>query len=162
MAMRENGPFPGQPGRDGDIDQAQGTGHDPAMGATRIGDAERDVRAQELGEHYAAGRLTLDELHDRLGLVLSARTRDDLSRVMADLPGPRRPVPRQPSPAQPGSQAAPARPAPDALQPALAASSRRHDERSAGDTVSRVAAAALLLLAMLIWLLTVLLFTAHG
>jgi len=52
----------------------------------RIGDAERDAAAADLGDHYVAGRLTLDELHDRLGEVFAARTHGQLWKVMADLP----------------------------------------------------------------------------
>ncbi|MCY7397085.1 MAG: DUF1707 domain-containing protein [Nocardioides sp.] len=54
----------------------------------RIGDAERDQAAATLGEHFAQGRLTLEEHHDRLDVIWSARTRGDLLPVFADLPGP--------------------------------------------------------------------------
>ncbi|MBO0828463.1 MAG: DUF1707 domain-containing protein [Streptosporangiales bacterium] len=54
--------------------------------AVRVGDAERDVAAHELGEHYAVGRLTADEFRDRLGRVFAARTEADLDVVLADLP----------------------------------------------------------------------------
>lgn len=54
--------------------------------SVRIGDAERDAAAAELREHYAAGRLTLAELDQRLDAVFASRTRQDLSRVTADLP----------------------------------------------------------------------------
>ena len=33
----------------------------------RVGDAEREAAAAELREHYASGRLTLDELNERVG-----------------------------------------------------------------------------------------------
>ncbi|HEX4829563.1 MAG TPA: DUF1707 domain-containing protein [Trebonia sp.] len=128
----------------------------PARNAIRVGDAERDVAARELGEHYAAGRLTLGELDERLELVLSARTRGQLTQVMADLPLPRTPLPRVAGQARSASRSAPAAPAPSA-RPA-----RDRRERAARETVSQFAAVALLLLAMLIWLLTVLLFTSHG
>src|ERR1700741_3227401 len=81
MAMRYYAPFPGG---GGEPPRPRGGPH-----ALRIGDAERDAAAAELGEHYAAGRLTLDELHDRLGHVLAAQTRGQLLHVMADLPAPR-------------------------------------------------------------------------
>ncbi|MEU3165647.1 DUF1707 domain-containing protein [Streptosporangium sp. NPDC006930] len=54
----------------------------------RIGDAERDVAMESLREHYAQGRLTREELDERLELTLSARTGGELARVSADLPGP--------------------------------------------------------------------------
>lgn len=52
----------------------------------RIGDRDRDITAQALAEHYAAGRLTRDELDHRTNVVLRARTRLDLREVLADLP----------------------------------------------------------------------------
>ncbi|GII62632.1 hypothetical protein Skr01_27170 [Sphaerisporangium krabiense] len=54
----------------------------------RIGDAERDEVMAALREHFAQGRLTHDELTERLDTVLAARTAGDLRRVTADLPGP--------------------------------------------------------------------------
>jgi hypothetical protein len=52
----------------------------------RIGDRERDAVAAELQEHYAHGRLTLDEFNQRLDALFAAKTQDDLSRLTADLP----------------------------------------------------------------------------
>jgi Domain of unknown function (DUF1707) len=40
-----------------------------------------------LREHYAAGRLSLDELRRRAGIVLSAGYADEAAAVLADLPG---------------------------------------------------------------------------
>ena len=56
-------------------------------GQLRIGDAEREQAAAELGEHYAQGRLSVDEHADRLDRVWAARTRADLGPVFRDLPG---------------------------------------------------------------------------
>ena len=53
----------------------------------RIGDAEREQAAAELGEHYAQGRLTTDEHRERLDQIWAARTRRQLGPVFADLPG---------------------------------------------------------------------------
>ncbi|GAB2454720.1 DUF1707 SHOCT-like domain-containing protein [Streptosporangium sandarakinum] len=53
----------------------------------RIGDAERDAAVSALREHYARGRLTLEEFGERVDLVLAARTGGELARVGADLPG---------------------------------------------------------------------------
>ena len=53
----------------------------------RIGDADREQAAAELGEHYAQGRLTVDEHADRLDRIWAARTRADLGPVFRDLPG---------------------------------------------------------------------------
>jgi hypothetical protein len=53
----------------------------------RIGDAERTTAAQELGEHFAQGRLSADEHQERLDRVMSARTAAELTPLFADLPG---------------------------------------------------------------------------
>ena len=52
----------------------------------RIGDRERDAVAAELREHYAHGRLTLEEFNQRIDAVFAAKTQNDLSRLTADLP----------------------------------------------------------------------------
>src|SRR3954451_18492603 len=53
----------------------------------RIGDAERTAAADELAEHYAQGRLSTEEHHDRLDGIWAARTASDLALIFADLPG---------------------------------------------------------------------------
>jgi len=53
----------------------------------RIGDAERASAAAELGEHYAQGRIDLEEHAERLDRIWAARTRRELAPVFADLPG---------------------------------------------------------------------------
>jgi hypothetical protein len=55
----------------------------------RVGDAEREATAAELREHYASGRLTLDELNERLDRAFAAKTRGDLDALMRDLPSAR-------------------------------------------------------------------------
>jgi Domain of unknown function (DUF1707) len=52
----------------------------------RVGDAERDAAANELREHFASGRLTQDELNERLDQTFAAKTRGDLSALFTDLP----------------------------------------------------------------------------
>jgi hypothetical protein len=52
----------------------------------RVGDAERDAAANELREHFASGRLTQDELNERLDRTFAAKTRGDLSGLFTDLP----------------------------------------------------------------------------
>jgi hypothetical protein len=54
----------------------------------RVGDAEREAVAEQLREHYATGRLTIDEFRARLDAAYSATTAAGLSRVTADLPAP--------------------------------------------------------------------------
>jgi hypothetical protein len=80
MAMRYYAPLPG--------------GGDPfwprGPQVMRIGDAERDAAAADLGEHFTAGRLSLEELHERLEAVFAAKTFGQLARIMSDLPGPGR------------------------------------------------------------------------
>jgi predicted DNA-binding protein len=53
----------------------------------RIGDAEREQTMAALREHFAQGRLTHEELDERLERALAARTGRDLTRITADLPG---------------------------------------------------------------------------
>jgi hypothetical protein len=176
MAMRYYAPFPSD---GGEPPWPRGP-H-----ALRIGDAERDAAAADLGEHYAAGRLTLDELNERLDAVFCAKTLGQLVRIMADLPGPGR-MPWRTGAARrddPG-----VRPAPrvrGGWQPAgfpdegpfgmtgwqwdVASSSmadfqshRSQPAPTSSDRAGRFAALSLLLLAMLIWLFTALLFARHG
>jgi DNA-binding transcriptional ArsR family regulator len=52
----------------------------------RIGDADRDAAAAALGEHFAQGRLTLDELGERLEAVFAATTHGEIARATWDLP----------------------------------------------------------------------------
>src|SRR5580658_1493151 len=57
----------------------------------RVGDADREAIAAQLREHYADGRLTLDELNERLDQTFAAKTKADLDVVMRDLPHVARP-----------------------------------------------------------------------
>jgi hypothetical protein len=52
----------------------------------RVGDAEREAAAAEVREHFASGRLTQDELNQRLDQTFAAKTRGDLNAVFTDLP----------------------------------------------------------------------------
>ena len=52
----------------------------------RVGDADREAVAAQLREHYADGRLTLEELNERLDQAFAAKTKADLNTVMRDLP----------------------------------------------------------------------------
>jgi uncharacterized protein DUF1707 len=52
----------------------------------RVGDADREAVAAQLREHYADGRLTLEELNERLDQAFAAKTRADLTTVLRDLP----------------------------------------------------------------------------
>ena len=72
----------------------------------RVSDADRDGAAALLRDHFAAGRLTAQELEERLAVTLAAATAGDLRRVLADLPR-TAPAPGQacPGPAQAGQLA---------------------------------------------------------
>jgi Domain of unknown function (DUF1707) len=63
----------------------------------RASDADRDAVAGVLQDHAVAGRLTMDELAERVGRALAARTRGELDALVADLP---RAVRREPAPAR--------------------------------------------------------------
>jgi Domain of unknown function (DUF1707) len=52
----------------------------------RVSDEQRDRAAAEVREHYAAGRLTDDELSDRLEAIYRARTEEELRALRKDLP----------------------------------------------------------------------------
>ncbi len=74
----------------------------------RCSDADRDLVAEALRLAAGDGRLTLDELDERLEATYAARTYRDLEPVVADLPGARPPGPR------PGSLPLPVTPQPPA------------------------------------------------
>ena len=59
---------------------------DPAEGALRASDAERNEVVELLGEHASAGRLTLAELEERVQRAYAARTRAELAALTEDLP----------------------------------------------------------------------------
>ncbi len=54
----------------------------------RIGTREREDAVQLLGDHFAEGRLQVDEYEDRVGQAVGARTRGDLRPLFRDLPAP--------------------------------------------------------------------------
>ncbi|GAB2929908.1 DUF1707 SHOCT-like domain-containing protein [Nonomuraea sp. NPDC052634] len=68
----------------------------------RIGDAEREQTMAALREHFAQGRLTHEELDERLDRTLAAKTARELAEVTADLPG-GRPSPHGPAYQEPAS-----------------------------------------------------------
>jgi Domain of unknown function (DUF1707) len=55
-------------------------------GAMLAGDRDRERATAALQEHYVGGRLTLEELSDRTGRVLAARSRAEIRRALSDLP----------------------------------------------------------------------------
>jgi Domain of unknown function (DUF1707) len=54
--------------------------------ALRVSDADREHAVALLREHHGAGRLTAEEVGERIGLALAARTRADLDAAMEGLP----------------------------------------------------------------------------
>ncbi len=52
----------------------------------RVSDQDRERVAQEIREHFAAGRLTDEELDHRVQAAYKARTETELSALRADLP----------------------------------------------------------------------------
>lgn len=61
---------------------------DTGSASVRIGTAERERAAQDLGEHFAAGRLDEVEFDQRVASAYQARTAGDLAPLFVDLPGP--------------------------------------------------------------------------
>jgi len=52
----------------------------------RASDEQRDRAVAEIREHFAAGRLTDEELSDRVQAAYAARTQGELNALLADLP----------------------------------------------------------------------------
>jgi hypothetical protein len=52
----------------------------------RIGDTERDEAVSALGDHFAAGRLSREELDERIDQAVQAKFSTDLEPLFADLP----------------------------------------------------------------------------
>lgn len=52
----------------------------------RVSDRDRERATVRLRDHFAEGRLTREELDERITAALNARTVGDLRRLMADLP----------------------------------------------------------------------------
>ena len=56
------------------------------LSSLRVADADREQLIDELREHALAGRLTSDELEERVGGAYGATTRGELDALRADLP----------------------------------------------------------------------------
>lgn len=66
----------------------------------RIGTQEREDAVRALGDHFADGRIPVEEYEERVGVALEARTRADLRPLFIDLPAPH-PVFMTPRPSPP-------------------------------------------------------------
>lgn len=53
----------------------------------RVGDADRQAVVAELQRHYVEGRLSSEELGERVSQALQARTFSDFAPLLQDLPG---------------------------------------------------------------------------
>jgi len=63
----------------------------------RVSDAERQVVADRLAEHFSSGRLDQAEFDERIGKAMSAKTRADLNGLFDDLPETGAPVATNPT-----------------------------------------------------------------
>ena len=61
----------------------------------RASDEDRQRVVTALEKHTGAGRLTLDEFTERVGVVTNARTLGELAAVVSDLPVPAAAEPEQ-------------------------------------------------------------------
>jgi hypothetical protein len=69
-------------------------------GRTYDTEPDREQAIEVLKDAFAQGRLTIDELDVRAGQAFTARTRAELTSVIADLPAMSAPAARRPSPAR--------------------------------------------------------------
>jgi hypothetical protein len=58
----------------------------------QLSDADRERLYELLSEHAAAGRITIDELERRVAIAADAKTREEATALLDDLP----PLPGQP------------------------------------------------------------------
>ncbi len=56
-------------------------------GGVRASDAERDVTIERLSRAFGQGRLSMEELDERVTAAQAATTRDELADLTSDLPG---------------------------------------------------------------------------
>jgi len=64
----------------------EATANHYAVGDLRVSDADRDRAVSELSEAFQAGRITHEEFEQRSGQALRARTGNELSALLTDLP----------------------------------------------------------------------------
>ena len=100
--------WPGDPDAQVQIWTSPGAGFVERVGVrsapavpVRIGDAERDRAISTLSDHFAAGRLSREELDERVDQAMQARFDADLRPLFADLPRPEPTAVVRPAPAYP-------------------------------------------------------------
>ena len=86
---------------------------DQRRASLRASDADRQQFVEQLRQHHAEGRLTVEELTERTGRAYAARTLGDLDALATDLP------PLTPSVPPPRMAASPGQPGPPGLPPRL-------------------------------------------
>jgi hypothetical protein len=59
---------------------------EPLRPELRASDIDRELTVSQLRRHATAGRLSLDELDQRLGWTYAAKTFGDLTKITSDLP----------------------------------------------------------------------------
>ena len=67
-------------------------------------DADREQVVEILTAAFVQGRLTIDELRQRVGLALASRTYAELATMTADIPAPPLKAPPPPRPVRPAAQ----------------------------------------------------------
>lgn len=105
-------------------------------------DADRDRAIRDLTRHCGDGRLTLDELEDRVAEAYAATTSEELLHALRDLP-------KEP--------AATTRPAPRPVSPPATTGENRLDQRRAGEIalhIHMVVYLSVMALLVAIWFLT--------
>jgi hypothetical protein len=76
-----------------DLEEAQAMGElQPRM---RAGDKDRQQVVEQLGKHFAQGRLTVEEFDERAVRAHASVYLDELPALTADLPGEPQPQPQQ-------------------------------------------------------------------
>jgi len=60
----------------------------PEYDELRASDSERDEVAKQLHDHFSEGRLTMEELSERIDDTYRAKTRGELRHVLRQLPAP--------------------------------------------------------------------------
>jgi hypothetical protein len=70
------------------MNTAQDRYRTPQIKRMRASDTDRDQVVATLSENFQAGRLTSEELDERTGRALAARTMGELDELTADLPAP--------------------------------------------------------------------------
>jgi hypothetical protein len=118
--------------------------------AMRISDTDRNSAIKALGEHLAAGRITLDEYGDRTAKVTLTRTAGDLDALFEDLPAPHPTLSVIPA----GSALPDQTHASGALMPPARGQAPVGDTRSTAQKLVAAAAAASVFVAIVLFFLT--------